>query len=346
MKNINNKKTTTIKDIAHILGISSVAVSRALRDENDISEGLKEKVRQVADNLGYIPNASARSLASKNPIRNIGMIVPSIGPETAYNEVFQSISKVAANKNRSVFLGVSDRDEKLEKKYCIAMCENRVGAIIIAPITSDVEEIKRICSEDIPLIFVGGKIDFNEPYCVMLNYEASAKKAIDHLYGLGHRQIALFLYAPENNTIKQKRDGYLATMKEYDLKPIVYTEGHSSDTYNSGFRLVTDLIDRNKLPTAIWCACDLMAMGVIDGLKENNLNVPEDVSVVGHDNLYFGHFKSYDLTTFDSPKKAIGETAVNIALFLMGEINKSIPTNVKYECQLITRGISVPSRNQ
>lgn len=346
MKNKNSTKKPTIKDIANILGVSSVAVSRALRDEKDISIGLKEKVRKLADDLGYIPNASARNLASKNPIRNIGMIVPSIGPETAYNEVFQSISKVAASKDRSVFLGVSDRDKELEKKYCKAMCENRVGAIIIAPITSDVDEIKQICSGDTPLIYVGGKIDFNEPYCVMLNYEASAKKAIDHLFELGHRDIALFLYEPENNTIRQKRDGYIASMKEYGLKPVIYTYGHSSNTYDAGFKLVLDLIKKDNLPTAIWCASDLMAMGVIDGLKESNINIPEDVSVVGHDNLYFGHFKSYDLTSFDSPKKEIGETAVNIALFLMGETNKSIPTNVRYECQLIRRGSSGPPRNQ
>jgi DNA-binding LacI/PurR family transcriptional regulator len=346
LKNINNTKKPTIKDIANILGISSVAVSRALRDEKDISKELKEKVKKVANDLGYIPNASARNLSSKNPIKNIGMIVPSIGLETAYNEVFQSISKVAASKNRSVFLGVSDRDTELEKKYCKAMCENRVGAIIIAPITSNIKEIKQICSKDTPLIYVGGKIDFNEPYCVMLNYEASAKKAVDHLYGLGHRDIGLFLYDPENNTIEQKRNGYIAAMEDYDLKPLIYKHGNSSNTYDAGFKLVNDLIKKDKLPTAIWCASDLMAMGVIDGLKEKNFNVPGDVSVVGHDNLYFGNFRSYDLTTFDSPKKEIGETAVNIALFLMGETNKSIPTNVRYECQLIIRGSSGPPKNQ
>ncbi|MBN2899004.1 MAG: LacI family DNA-binding transcriptional regulator [Clostridia bacterium] len=341
MQNTKTSKKPTIKDIARILGVSSVAVSRALRDEKDISAALKKEVRRVANEVGYIANASARNLASKKPVQNIGMIVPSIGIETAYNEVFKAISTKAAQKGRAVFLGVSDRSEALERKYCVAMCENRVGAIIMAPITSEIEALKAVCRQDIPLIFVGGKVD-NEPYCVMLNYRASARKAVDHLHELGHRSIALFLYHPENNTIKQKREGYISAMQRHGLEPIVYSHGTSDNTYDAGSELILQLIQEGRLPTAIWCASDLMAMGVIDTLKNEGYRVPQDVSVVGHDNLHFGRFGSYNLTTFDAPKAEIGETAINIALFLMDELEAPVSTNVQFECELIVRGSSGP----
>jgi len=338
----DGEKKPTIKDIAKILSVSHVAVSRALRDADDISDSLKKRVRAVADEIGYIPNASARSLSSKNSNHNIGMIVPSIGAETAYNEAFQAISSQAVKRGHSVFLGVSNRDLELEKIYCRNMCENRVGALIIAPVSSEIEKIKDVCKGLLPVIFIGGKVDFNESNCVKFNYKHSAKIAVKHLYNLGHRKIALFLYNPMNNTILQKKAGYLETMKKLSLTPNVYIYGDSSDTYEAGYKLIEKIVKENDLPTAIWCASDLMAMGVIDSLKKHNIKIPEEISVIGHDDLYFSKFRPYNLTTFNIPKREMGEAAVNIALSLMGDIKKSIPTKVEFTANLIERTSTGP----
>jgi DNA-binding LacI/PurR family transcriptional regulator len=338
----DGKKKPTIKDIAKILNVSHVAVSRALRDANDISDSLKERVRLIADEIGYIPNASARSLSSKNSNHNIGMIVPSIGAETAYNEAFQAISAQALEKGHSVFLGVSNRDKELEKIYCRNMCENRVGALIIAPVSSEIGRIKDVCKDLLPVIFIGGKVEFNEPNCVKFNYKHSAEIAVNYLYNLGHKKIALFLYNPENNTILQKKEGYIEAMNKLKLDPKVYIEGHSSDTYEAGYKLVENIIKEDNLPTAIWCASDLMAMGVIDSLKKHNISIPKDISVMGHDNLYFSKFKPYNLTTFNIPKKEMGEAAVNIALSLMGDIKKSVQTKVEFTADLVERKSTGP----
>ena len=339
LKNSSNlNRKPTIKDIAKKLNVSHVAVSRALRDAPDISEELKVKVRQVADEIGYVANAYARSLSSKNYERNIGMIVPSIGVETAYNDAFKAISEVAASKNHSMLLGVSERDKHLEEMYCQSMCENRVGALIVSPVSSEISAIKKICKGIVPLIFLGGKIGRDESHYVMMNYKTSGRKAVEYLYELGHRKIALFLYFPENNTIKQKREGYLEAINERGLEPIIYSNGDASDTYEAGYELSKKLLYEKNMPSAIWCASDLMAMGVIDCLKNNNIKIPEDVSVMGHDNLYFSHFRAYDLTTFNVPKREMGEAAVNIALFLMGQLDQEISTQIIFEPKFFERG--------
>ncbi|GAU77740.1 periplasmic binding protein [Fusibacter sp. 3D3] len=319
-----------------------MAVSKALKDAPDISSALKKKVISVANEIGYMPNASARHLSSKNTAHNIGMIVPSLGADTAYNEAFQSISEAAAHKNHSVLLGVSARNKDLERQYCRIMCENRVGVLIISPISSDIEDIKQICDQTVPLIFIGGKVDSEEEHCVHLNYSKSAALAVDYLYHLGHQKIFLFLYHPMNKTIMQKKEGYEKAMIKNNLEPVVYLEGESSDTYSAGCILMETLIKTNNLPTAIWCASDLMAIGVIDTLKKYRFRVPEDISVMGHDNLPFSKFEAYQLTTFEVPKKALGEAAVSMALRIMeksdteeGDMEKAL--HVSLEATLIKR---------
>lgn len=335
-----NKKPT-IKTIAAIAGVSHVAVSRALRGCSDISIETTEKICQIAKDIGYTPNAFARSLSSKRS-DIIGMIVPALGKDTAYDDVFNAISACAAEKGLSVLLGSCSRNVELEKVFCQKMCENRVGALIVSPLSSDISHIKEICKNIVPLIFIGGKVDTEEENCISFDYHHSAKLVVDYLYELGHRDISLFLYSPNNKTISQKLEGYNLTMQEHGLMPSVYWEGYSSDTFNAGLSLTEKLIARKELPTAIWCASDLMAMGTIEALRRHNIRIPEDVSVVGHDNLFFSELSSFSLTTLSMPKEEIGKKAVEISISIMnGKENSNEPKmehKVIFHAELIKRG--------
>lgn len=333
-------KRPTIKTIADIAGVSHVTVSRALRGYPDISKATTKKILQIAKDIGYTPNAFARSLSSKRS-HTIGMIVPAMGNDTAYNDIFNAISASAAARGLSVLLGSCGRNIELEKSFCRSMCENRVGALIIAPISSDVSHIKEICKDIVPVIFIGGKIGLEEENCITIDYRYSARLAVEHLHELGHRDIALFLYHPENRTISQKLEGYTEVMLEKGLTPKVYWEGDSSDTLKAGKLLVERLIKVDELPTAIWCASDLMAIGVIDALKENHLSVPEDVSVMGHDNLFFSGLSFISMTTLSLSKEEIGFKAVEIALNIMNYDEEDSPrpeSKAVFRAKLVPRG--------
>jgi DNA-binding LacI/PurR family transcriptional regulator len=315
-------KRPTIKTIAQIAGVSHVAVSKALRGYPDISKETTEKIKKIAAEIGYTPNAFARNLSLGNT-NCIGMIVPDMANDTAYNEVFNAVSISAAKKGLSVLLGSCNRDIELEKIYCQNMCENRVGSIIISPISSEVSHIKEICKNTVPVIFLGGKTGIEEEYCITMDYTFSGHKAVEYYYELKHRDIAVFLYHPNNKTIQQKRIGYEEKMKELGLKPHIYWEGNSNNTYVAGQNLIKKLINQKKLPTAIWCASDLMALGVINELQRNNLNVPRDISVMGHDNLFFTGIDSISLTTFTMPKEEIGIKTVEIAMNIIESKNST-----------------------
>ncbi len=330
-------KKPTIKTIAQLAGVSHVTVSHALRGYPDISAAMTEKIRLIAKDIGYVPNANARSLSSKQST-SIGMIVPAMGADTIYNEVFNAISAEAASRGLSVLLGSCGRSIELEKSFCKIMCENRVGALIISPVSSDISHIKEICNGIVPLIFIGGKTGTEEENCIVADYRHSGMLAVEHLADLGHRDIALFVYEPQNLTITQKIEGYETAMKNRGLTPRVYCQGESSDTFSAGKTITEHLIEQNKLPTAIWCASDLMAIGVIDTLKSHDIEIPGEVSVIGHDDLFVGRIPFISLTTLTLPKEEVGRQALNIALSFMGESDSDQHHKIVVKTELIVRG--------
>lgn len=317
----------TIKTIAQIAGVSHVAVSRALRGCSDISPETTKRIHKIAEEIGYTPNAAARSLSSKHT-NAIGMIIPTLAENTAYSSVFNQVSNVAAEYGYTVLLGSSHRNPELERKHCRMMCENRVGALIVASSTSDVSHIKEICREHMPVIFIGGKTSLDEVYSMTCNYRHSASLAVDHLYALGHKNIVLFTYGPENNTIRQKEEGFIYEMTQRGLQPNILTTGHCDDTSSAGRDLVNKLISESRLPTAIWCASDLMAVGVLSTLRAHGIRVPEDISLIGHDNLYISGLAGIELTTLHTPMQELGRAAAELSVRLIEQKDSIVPHQV------------------
>lgn len=313
---MKNNKRPTIKDIAQLAGVSHVTVSQALRDFPSISDATKANIRRIADEIGYSPNLAARNLALKTP-NTIGMIIPSLGTETAYNEIINHLSELAAKEQFCLLLGSCNRSLEMEAYYCKMMCENMVGALIVSSCSSDISHIKNICDNRVPVIYIGGKTGTSEDHYIFPDYYQSGQLAVTYLVELGHRDIALFLYHPDNDTIQAKLRGYTDAMKNHSLHPTVYWNGKSSDTYDAGFTLTQNLIHANKLPTAIWCASDLMAYGVLEALKLNQIEIGKNVSVMGHDDLFFSEIPSNSLTTFTLPKSQIASLAMEYAKTLM-----------------------------
>lgn len=336
-------KKPTIKTIAEIAGVSHVAVSRALRGCSDISAETTKRIREIAEEIGYTPNANARNLSSKRS-STIGMIVPSLDETSAYNALFNQISLAAAKRNYCVMLGSSHRNIQLEEQHCRMMVENRVGALIVSSCTSDVNHIKNICDGHVPVLYIGGKTDPKEPCALFCDYYYSAVQAVEYLYSQGHENIAFFAYAPANLTIRQKEKGFTDTMRTHNLTPRVYLSGNASNTLEAGVEITKKLIKKNELPTAIWCASDLMAVGVIQTLRKNGFLVPEDVSVIGHDDLYFGIFPDICLTTLHTPFLEIGTAAADLAIDLTEKKAKEENLRQVFRTSLVERNTVAPPK--
>ena len=329
----------TLKTIGQLAGLSHVAVSKALRDAPDISEATKERVKKIAAELGYTPNIAARNLYLQRT-STIGMVVPAIGDNTAYDLIFNEVSAAAAALEYCVMLGSSHRSLQLEERHCRMMVGNQVGALIVASCTSDVSHIKSACGAT-PVIFVGGKTSLHETCALLCDYSRSGELAVEHLTGLGHRDIALLTYGPENRTILQKEEGFTQAMNARGLTPRILRIGHAANTMQAGEDGVNLLLERGELPTALWCASDYMAIGAMNELKLRGLSVPGDVSVMGHDDLYFGLYPDISLTTLHTPMKEIGKAAVALAIALM-EHDDQAQLRQNFQAHLVVRGSTGP----
>lgn len=331
----------TLKTIAQIAGLSHVAVSKALRDAPDISAATKERVRKIADELGYTPNVAARNLYLRRT-STIGMIVPAMGDNTAYDLIFNEVSAAAAARDFCVMLGSSHRSLQLEARHCAMMVGNQVGALIVASCTSDVSHIKAACGPT-PVIFVGGKTALEEEYALVCDYRHSGTLAVNHLTGLGHRDIVLLTYEPENRTILQKEEGFSAAMESRGLTPRILRTGNAADAMRAGMAAVELLLEDGGLPTAVWCASDYMAVGAISTLRRHGLSVPGDISVMGHDDLYSGLYPEEGLTTLRTPMAEIGRAAVDLAIALIEHDGQMNPRQV-FQPSLVVRGSTGPAR--
>jgi DNA-binding LacI/PurR family transcriptional regulator len=311
----------TIKTIAQLAGVSYVTVSRALRDAPDIALKTKTKILEIADEINYIPNAVARNLSSKST-RTIGLIMPDMGYGTIYGEMFNTISRIAAKENVYVLMGSCSRNDVLEKTFCRLMRENRIGVLIITPVSGDVSHIKEIC-KGIPIVFVGGNVADSDAYIVSPDYARSGVLAVEYLYSLGHRDIAFAVYTPDNLTKQKKLLGYNRVIDRLGLEPRVYRIERKDEIRDSGKALANIIISEtasgNRMPSAVWCATDIMAVGLMEELAKHGVAVPEDISVVGHDGLLLGDLDAISLTTLSLRIEEFGTKVMDIALALLKE---------------------------
>jgi DNA-binding LacI/PurR family transcriptional regulator len=320
----NDNRKPTIKTIAKIAGVAHSSVSRAINDDPTVSKVTAKKIKKIAKEIGYVPNAFARALVTKKKPMSVGMIVPSLDRETVYNIDVEYINVEATKRGISVLLGICNREVKLEKHFCNVMCENRVGVLLISPLSSDVSHIKEICEGKVPVIYIGGKTGIEEEYYITMDYANGLSVAVGYLHDLGHRDIAFAVYSPENKTVKQKIIGYRAAMHTYGLNPAVYWEGDSADTFKAGRLLIKRMLDKNTVPTAICCASDLMAIGVIDALRSNGLRVPEDVSVIGHDDIFLSGIESFSITTLAISEIELAKNVLDLSVAI---INNKVKVN-------------------
>ena len=225
-------KRPTLKTIGQLTGLSHVAVSKALRDAPDISVATKKRVKKIAEELGYTPNVAARNLYLQRT-STIGMVVPAMGDNTAYDLIFNEASAAAAALGYCVMLGSSHRSPQLEERHCRMMVGNQVGVLIVASCTSDVSRVKAACGTT-PVIFIGGKTSPEETCSLLCDYRHSGALAVEHLTGLGHEDIALLTYEPENRTILQKEEGFARAMEERGLVPRIIRTGCAANAMQAG----------------------------------------------------------------------------------------------------------------
>ncbi|MEL6361405.1 MAG: LacI family DNA-binding transcriptional regulator [Pseudomonadota bacterium] len=305
----------TSYDVARHAGVSQSAVSRCFKPGASVSEKMRERVMKAADELGYEPNAIARSLISGRS--NLVAILISNLTNLYYPEVLAELTqRFSAHGVRVLLFALkseADANETLQQIW-----PYRVDGVIAAAELSP-DHVAEFEKRGMPLVFYNRYLAGNSASFVCCDQEDGARQLIDGLYNAGHRRMAIIAGPPESVVGVERKTAALERLEELGLDDVPVLEGDYS--YESGFALAEKLATGNgKCPDAIICANDVMAIGALDAFRVNHgMSAPEDISVVGFDGVGPSNWKSYDLTTVRQPVRRMTEAAVTMLISMIEE---------------------------
>jgi DNA-binding LacI/PurR family transcriptional regulator len=294
----------TIHDVARRARVSVATVSRALATPELVREVTRERVLAAAKHLSYRPNPAARSLIT-GKTGNIGIIVPDLA-NPFYPNILRGVQARAHQAGYAVLLADSEEDPAAEENLVNVMANQVDGIIICAPFTSDIQ-LARL-AQTTTLVLVNRQLGAIP--AVVMDMATGMRRVIGHLFALGHRRCA-FLGGPRNAwSNREKRRGLFAEAKSRSIALVEL--GPFEPKFEGGIQ-GTDLAIEEGV-TAILAFNDLMALGVLSRLRERGIRVPEQMSVVGFDDLLYAAMCAPALTTVSMPMESAGRIAVDLLL--------------------------------
>jgi LacI family transcriptional regulator len=299
---------TTIKDVAKKAGVSVATVSHVVNGTRYVSDQFKTKVRSAMDELNYQPNALARSLRRKES-KIIGLMIPdSTNPYFA--EIAWSIEYASKKEGYSVILCNSDGNVNKESSYIDVLIENQADGIIIVAAGKSSVNFQKLLDRKIPVVMVDRDSPNVKTDSIQINNAVNGELAADHLISLHHKQIACITGPREVSPSFDRLDGYKRALSKNNLPLnedfIIRGDFKPHGGYLAGIKL----LEMQNRPTAIFACNDLMAYGVMRAAVEKGFQVPDDLSVIGFDDIYLSTYINPPLTTIKQPRIEMGEEAV------------------------------------
>ena len=306
-------KVTKIQDVAKVAGVSTATVSRALSNPELLSKATREVVNDAIRSTGYRVNHTARNLR-KQRTGAVMILVPNLG-NPFFSQILAGLSEVLSNSEYSVL--ITDSSERRQKGKLLDYFQDaQVDGIVSLDGNLSQEELARLDpgQSGSGLVFACEWIR-DAPYpSVRSDNKDGARLAMRHLYALGHRDIAHITGTEGNVLTEVRRDGMIAERQNLGLSMQDDWVIRGDFSLQSGFEAAARIADMKHRPTAVFCASDQVAFGLVTGLKQAGLSVPEDMSVVGFDDIELAAFYDPALTTIRQDRHALGVRAANLLL--------------------------------
>lgn len=302
-----------MKNVAKLANVSIATVSRVFTGSDTVADETRKKVMKVIKELDYHPNVLARQLR-RMKTKTIVVVVPDI-TNTFFSQVLRGIEVIARGNGYRVLLGDTENNIAIERKYLKALYEKYADGLILLTARMERDRIESL-AEKYPVVLACEYLKGSNIPTVSIDNINAARRATEHLIKLGHKRIA-HITGPMNVVLSRDRlKGYKQTMKTYgvEIDPLLINEGDFY--YKTGYDLMLKLMSIDNPPTAIFAANDEMAIGAIKAIQSQGLKVPEDIAIVGFDNIEMSAFFSPSLTTIGQPTYKIGEKAMNLLLNL------------------------------
>lgn len=334
------KNNVTIQSMAQTLGVSVTTISRVLNglgEQYRISKKTIELVTITADKLNYRPNNIAKGLRLKKS-STIGLIVPDI-TNTWFAQLALGIEKEARKHNYNIFLCNSNDDVKVEKKSITLLQNWMVDGIIIAPIGLESEHLVKASKSGTPIVLVDRFFEnIDLPYITSNDYEG-ALEANQHLIDNGHRRIACFQGIAGTSANNQRLKGYIQALKknkiQFDPTLVIGTDFGFNNGYTYAKKLIKNL-KKTKI-TAIFSMGNQITLGILTALKEEGINIPNEISIVCFDEQVYSDLLFTPLSTVAHLNENFGDLSLKMLLSLINKNSKAKPKNIVLKSKLVVR---------
>ena len=302
-------KNVTIKDVAKAAGVSYSTVSRALTGSPEISEETRERILQLCREMNYTTNTVARSMVMKST-KLLGLILTSVN-NPFMSELAYHIDRQVRARGYNIILCNSSRDPEQERELFELMMGRQVDGILIFP--SGMESYTKLGPylSRVPTVFIGENLrEAPESYVSVDNYRG-AQMGVEYLYNLGHRDILYFGRRRASTTHQLRAEGYSDACRRLGLTPQFCNNTFSSSSIKYGYQLAKQLFSQKRSYSAIFAATDTNALGILQAAEEIGLRIPEDLSLLGFDNIRDSGLPRIKLSTIEQPKKMLASVAVD-----------------------------------
>ncbi len=334
-------KKITIDDVAAKAGVSKGTVSAVINDKSTVAAETRSAVLQAMNELQYVPRGSARNLKKSTADQNIGLLIREID-NPFYTGIALGVMEYANSKGYLVMVASSEGSHELEEKLSRNFTRKNVRGAVIAPVlegTAEIHHLFGLKSINFPFVLLE-RIKGIQANVVSIDNIKSMKTAMKYLFDNGHNRIVHFSGPKHAAHSFERIDGFNRAFSEshfiYTSDMVVVTGAH----FEQGFQTCLEYFygrEQTEYPTAIVCYNDLVALGVIAALGELGIKVPEQISVIGNDNIPFVRNGPVSLTTIEAPMQELGKRAAEILIRNI-ESSKPLPyETVLLEGQLIIR---------
>jgi len=308
-------------DIADRLGISRVTVTKALQDSPDISEEMKEKVRETATQMDYIPNLTARNLTAKKT-KTIGVVLPDI-TNLYFSSIVRGMMEVAEKESYHIILTASREHSEIEAENIFNLLSMNVDGLLVCQSldTVDIEIFQKVKKRKKPLVFFGRPVGFSGFNSIGFDDYFASNKLTEYLIKKGKTKIAHI-----SGNLKSdgcfRLSGFLDTMKKHKLnvKDEWIIKGEFFPEY--GYNGFNQIFETGELPEVIFCGNGMIAKGAYEAIRDKGLNIPNDIGVVAIDHKNYAEMLYPKLTYIDYPTGLLGQESMNLLISKIN--NKSI----------------------
>jgi LacI family transcriptional regulator len=330
-------KRVTIKDIANVTGFSINTVSRALNSKPEIRTETKEKILETATRLGYRPNRLAQGLRL-NKTATIGVIVTDVA-NPFFSALVKGVAKAARDLGYSIILQDTDEDYAGEEEAIQVMLSEQVDGLLITPVQNRKETIEKLAAARFPFVLLGRYFDDLETAYVVPNDYQGGFLATEHLLEQGHTRIAMVNGPLHISSARERFQGFSDALAQFTLpieRSLVVT---GALTVEDGLDLSRPILKQAPRPSAIVCYSDFVAFGVMQAIREIGLSIPDDIAVIGFDDVRMASCLQVPLTTIRSPKEELGRQAMQVlARRLRGDQDAPVVQQQKLDVELVVRG--------